>query len=39
MQVATLDYDDYLGYVAIGRISTARLRWATGCCSVKDAAK
>jgi GTP-binding protein len=25
MQVATLDYDDYLGYVAIGRISQGRL--------------
>ncbi|HJZ89021.1 MAG TPA: translational GTPase TypA [Polyangia bacterium] len=25
LQVATLDYDDYLGYVAIGRISTGRI--------------
>lgn len=25
MQVATLDYDDYLGYVAIGRITAGRL--------------
>ena len=28
MQVATLDYDDYLGYVAIGRIQSGKL--ATG---------
>ena len=26
MHVTTLDYDDYLGYVAIGRISSGRLR-------------
>jgi GTP-binding protein len=26
MQVATLDYDDYLGYVAIGRISDGRIK-------------
>src|SRR5207237_4540930 len=25
MQVATLDYDDYLGYVAIGRVSAGRI--------------
>ncbi len=25
MQVATLDYDDYLGYVAIGRISAGKI--------------
>ncbi len=26
MQVATLDYDDYLGYVAIGRISAGKVK-------------
>ena len=26
MQAATLDYDDYLGYVAIGRVSAGRIR-------------
>ena len=25
MQVATLDYDDYLGYVAIGRIGASKI--------------
>ena len=33
MQVATLDYDDYLGYVAIGRIESGAIKSATACCS------
>ena len=33
MQVATLTYDDYLGYLAIGRIETGRCAMsATACC-------
>ena len=33
MQVATLDYDDYLGYMAIGRMRAGRARSAIACCS------